>query len=114
MRKWIIVTTLAMCAVANAQVLNWWNYSQWERLPADAKVAYIVGAFDSLVGYFSDDLHAKMSAHYSKCVFDTRMSLTQLSERVAAFGQAHPELQGGTVQTVMVNYLISLCGKPPR
>ena len=45
MRKWIIVTTLAMCAVANAQVLNWWNYSQWERLPADAKVAYIVGAF---------------------------------------------------------------------
>jgi hypothetical protein len=38
-----------VCGAAHAQILNWWNYSEWDRLPQDAKTAYIAGAFDSLV-----------------------------------------------------------------
>ena len=41
MLKLIVIATVLVCSVAHAQILIWWNYSQWERLPPDAKVAYI-------------------------------------------------------------------------
>jgi hypothetical protein len=48
--KLIVIATLIVCSVAHAQILIWWNYSEWERQPQDPKVAYLAGAFDSLVG----------------------------------------------------------------
>jgi hypothetical protein len=114
MLKLIIIAAVVVCSVAHAQILIWWNYSEWERLPQDAKVAYLAGAFDSLVGLADDQMQIQMALHYSKCVSGTHMSPRQLTDGVSAFGAAHPELRGFTVQRVLVNYLISLCGTPPQ
>ena len=114
MLKLIVIATVVLCTVAHAQILIWLNYSQWERLPRDAKVAYLAGAFDSLVGLADDQTQIQMALRYSKCVSSTHMSPRQLTDSVSAFGAAHLELQGFTVQRVLVNYLISLCGTPPQ
>jgi hypothetical protein len=113
MLKFIVIATVVVCSIAHAQILIWWNYSQWERLPQDAKVAYLAGAFDSLVGLADDQTQIQMALHYSKCVSSTHMSPRQ-TDNVSAFGTAHPELRGFTLQRVLVNYLISLCGTPPQ
>ena len=47
---------------------------------------------------------------YSKCMRDSGMSLRQFADHVAAYGQAHPEVQGTTMQGVMIKYLGALCG----
>jgi hypothetical protein len=107
--KLIVIATLIVCSVAHAQILIWWNYSEWERQPQDPKVAYLAGAFDSLVGLADDQTQIQMALHYSKCVSNAHMNPRQLTDHVSAL-LAHPELQG----RVLVNYLISLCGPPQR
>jgi hypothetical protein len=53
-------------------------------------------------------------AHYQACVVRAKMRNGELAESTLLYGFARPELQSGGVGTVMINYLIQLCGKPPH
>ena len=100
---------LALCAPAHA---GFFTYSEWEALPPNLRAIYIAGAFNSLVSTGSDDDY-QVAVHYSNCKSRTRMNTSQLAKNVVAFARARPEMQGGTPQEPLVNYLISLCGKAP-
>ena len=134
MRRGIcLVVFLLFCSVARAEDFSfiWLTYAQWERLSADDRAAYLAGAFDSLtgfgnggagrvadafdslMGFANADAGRKVAVHYSKCMRNAGMSLGQFSEKVLAFGLSRPDLQGTTVQRVLINYLIGLCGTPP-
>jgi hypothetical protein len=114
MLKYVIAVSLMATTAANANSYLWINYSQWERLPKDMRTAYVAGAFDTLAGVASDERQMKISTHYSECMSKSGMELDELATHVLTFAQTRPDLQGGTVQGVLINYLIGLCGKPSR
>jgi hypothetical protein len=110
----IHTTLVAAPTVAEAKSGVWYSYSEWERAPDPEKSAYLAGAFDSLVVVTGDEQQSKMADHYTNCMHHTQMNLEQFTDDVAAFGNAHPEVQRHSVQYAMVNYLVSLCGAPPQ
>ena len=65
---------------------EYFTYSDWSKQPADFRAAYIAGLYDALVSMADTNAEVKVG----------------------------PELQSGGVGTVMINYLIQLCGKPPH
>jgi hypothetical protein len=112
MHKFVAAIIVFFVSYAHAQetVWLWITYSQWERLAPEQKVFYMAGAFDSLMGVSSNEKGVKMALHYSKCISDSGMKLREFTDRVAAYAESHPKLQGGTVQGAMINYLVELCG----
>jgi hypothetical protein len=109
MLKCVVILML----VSSAQVHLFFGYSDWERLPAEPRRMYLAGAMDSLLVYVSTDEQRKLSLHYSKCMFEARMSAGQLSDNVVAYAKTRPELQRDTAQAALINYLSALCGKVP-
>ena len=102
-----------MLAIATAHA-EYFTYSDWSRQPADFQAAYIAGLYDALVSMAETNAEAKIGAHYQACVVRAKMRNGQLAESTLFNGSARPELQSGGVGTVMINYLIQLCGKPPH
>jgi hypothetical protein len=111
-----LLVVLLFVGAARAEDFSfiWVDYSQWGRMPEAQRMMYLAGAFDSLTGYAVDRATRQMAVHYSKCMKNSGMSLQQFSGHVAAFAQTRPDLQGTTMQGVMINYLIALCGTPPQ
>jgi hypothetical protein len=89
------------------------TYSQWEQLSPDARAYYIAGTFDFLVSIATTDEDERVASYYSKCINDANMTYGQLSENLKIYASERPSLQGGTVQFVLFQYLIALCGAPP-
>ncbi len=106
----------ALCTLAHAEGFSfiWVTYAQWERLPEAQRVYYLGGAFDSLSGFAGTDAEEKVAVHFSKCMSESGMTLRQFTAHVASYAETRPDLQGGTMQGVMINYLIALCGKVPQ
>jgi acyl-CoA reductase-like NAD-dependent aldehyde dehydrogenase len=102
-----------MLAIATAHA-EYFSYSDWSKQPADFRAAYIAGLYDALISMAETNAEAKIGAHYQACVVRAKMRNGQLAESTLFYGSARPELQSGGVGTVMINYLIQLCGKPPH
>jgi hypothetical protein len=113
MTKSASVTAL-MLAIATTAQAEYFSYSDWSQQPADFRAAYIAGLYDALISLAETDAEAKIGAHYHTCVSREKMTNAQLAERTLLFGPARTSLQSGGVGTVMINYLIELCGKPPQ
>jgi hypothetical protein len=103
-----------MLAIATAAHAEYFTYSEWSRQPADFRAAYIAGMYDALISLAETDAEAKIGAHYQTCVSRAKITNSQLAERTLFFGAARTSLQSVGVGTVMINYLIQLCGKPPQ
>ena len=74
----------------NPALSNFYNYPEWQRLSPVERAAYIAGAFNSLISYHTDDIGAKASAHYFKCMQKSNMNNMQLAENVSAFASTRP------------------------
>jgi hypothetical protein len=98
----------------HASHAEYFTYSDWSRMPANFRAAYIAGLYDALISIASDDAEARIGAHYQTCVARAKMRNTQLAENTLAYATARPELQSGGVGEAMIKYLIELCGKPPK
>jgi hypothetical protein len=97
---------------AIAQVGVYFNFSQWERLTENQRIAYIAGAFDSLISNAATNEERRDGLHYQRCIRNAAMSSEQLGANVLAFVQTQPALHGQTVQLALVRYLVALCGPP--
>jgi acyl-CoA reductase-like NAD-dependent aldehyde dehydrogenase len=102
-----------MLAIATAHA-EYFTYSDWSKQPAEFRAAYIAGLYDALISMAETNAEAKIGAHYQACVVRAKMRNGQLAENTLLYGSARRELQSGGVGTVMINYLIQLCGKPPH
>jgi hypothetical protein len=111
--RWIAATlVILLWTVVDAHALwVWYTYSQWERLPDEMKMAYVGGASDS---YGTTEQDQARSDHYSDCLQRSHMSLHQMTVNIEAFVRTRPGLQGQVFQAALVDYLISLCGSPPK
>lgn len=107
----VIALMLAIATTAHAE---YFTYSEWSRQPEDFRAAYIAGMYDALTSLAETDADAKVGAHYQTCVSRAKITNSQLAERTLLFGTGRPDLQSGAVGTVMVDYLIHFCGKPPQ
>ena len=94
---------------ATAQLIS---YSQWESFPQSFREAYIIGAFDTLTTVTVDQKATDVANHYFECIKRSKMTGVQMAENVRVFGSAQPEYHAGSVQQVLLNYLISVCGNP--
>jgi hypothetical protein len=107
------VVAALMLAIATAHA-EYFTYSDWSKQPAEFRAAYIAGLCDALISMAETNAEAKIGSHYQACVVRAKMRNGQLAESTLLYGSARPELQSGGVGTVMINYLIQLCGKPPH
>ena len=103
-----------MLAIATTARAEYFIYADWSQQPAEFRAAYIAGLYDALVSLGDTDAEARIGAYYQTCVSRAKMTNSQLAERTLLFGVGQPSLRSGGVGTVMVNYLIHFCGKPPR
>ena len=55
----------------------------------------------------------RITQHYSRCLVAAKMTNGQLAANVLNFAKDKPELHTGSVQHVLINYLIAACGAPP-
>ena len=113
MKSLFPVVAALMLAIATAHA-EYFPYSDWSKQPADFRAAYVAGLYDALVSTAEANAEAKVGAHYQACAVRAKMRNGQLAESTLLYGSARPELQSGGVGGVMINYLIQLCGKPPR
>jgi len=110
MRQFLLgAALLIQCTTVEAQ---FFDYSEWQKLLPSSRAIYIAGAFDSLIGFATDESGKEVSAHYSGCVSRSRMDNSQLSKNVRKYLSSRPELHGGSVQAALVTYLVVLCGAP--
>ncbi len=108
-----LLSTLALLLVTAPAAAQFYNFSQWERLPKFARAIYISGAFDSLIIYGKDPKDAQMSSHYRACINNSKMDSAQLANNVLSYAHRHPEVRAQPVQVALAKYLFALCGKPP-
>jgi hypothetical protein len=110
MRKFIFTAMLLLFSVpASAQ---WYGYSSWDRLPKEGRVGYVMGIADSLMIFAASDSDIRTAQHRQACLIKSGMTGQQFTENVSNYAKMHPQLQGGTVQIIVVNYLNELCGLP--
>ena len=114
MAKSTLVAALMLAIAATAAHAEYFTYSEWSQQPADFRAAYVAGLYDALVSFADSDAEVNIGAHYQDCVMREKIRNSQLAESTLLFGAARPNLRSGGVGTVMINYLIQLCGRPPR
>lgn len=71
------------------------TYAQWAALAQDERIAYIEGAFDSLITFTSDTKSRAMARHYLDCLVQTKMTNQQLAENVRRFADFSPVCKKG-------------------
>ena len=106
--------TALMLAIGTTAHAEYFTYSDWSQQPANFRAAYIAGLYDGLITLAETDADATGGAHYQACVAQAKIRNTQLAENTLLFGAARPDLRSGGVGVVLINYLIQLCGKPPK
>jgi hypothetical protein len=110
----IIAAVLAVVSSTAAAQGLYRTYAQWAGMSVSERAAYIAGAVDSIVSVVSGDNDAKMSVHYSECLLRSKMSNTQLAASVLRFAESRPALHAGSVQAALLQYLVEVCGAPPK
>jgi len=104
------VIGLIALSVSSAAQSNYFTYQQWLAMPEPGRVAYLAGAYDSLLTFAEDE---QVTSHYSRCLNMAQMTNFQLAANVLSFAKDRPALQTGSVQGALINYLIAACGKLP-
>jgi hypothetical protein len=89
------------------------TYAQWEALNPESRMLYIAGATDSIVNISGPFGEMRVAKHIQSCLSSSRLTASQLAENIRILASARPELQKGSVQLVLVQYLTQLCGPPP-
>jgi hypothetical protein len=98
---------------AHAQEYVFYNYSQWEQLSETARLGYIAGAIDTLSSIASAET-IRAAKHYNTCVANAHMNLVQLDGNVRAYVRTKPALQAHPMSFALLDYLVALCGPPPK
>jgi hypothetical protein len=102
------VAVLIALLVSSAAQANYFTYQEWLAKPAIVRAAYIAGALDSLVNYTDP----RIAMHYNNCIARAEMRSDQLADNVLNYARDKPSMQTGSVQHVLLDYLIAACGAP--
>ncbi len=102
-----------MSSAASAQVGLFVDYWQWDAMPSDRRVAYIMGAYDTLAIVPGTDLAKRLSFHRHQCMEREQMTGELLAERVKDYASSRPQLRNEPVQAALIGYLDALCGTLP-
>ena len=120
MRGLLIVAALAVAGPSAARGV-YWTYQQWADASESERVAYITGAVDSIMilvhGHEDRRVVAfttRVASHYSQCLVRSTLTNTQLAENVLRFAENRHDLHAMPVQAALLQYLISVCGAPPK
>jgi hypothetical protein len=57
-----------------------------------------------------DELGQRIAANYESCLLRARMEDGQVARNLMAFVSTRPQLQAGSVQSALMQYLHELCG----
>ena len=108
----ILRTVIGLIAllVSSAAQSNYFTYQSWLAMSESSRVAYLSGAFDSLVSFAETE---QIAVHYGKCIDAAKMTNFQLTANMLNFAKDKPELHTGLVQRALLKYLIAACGEPP-
>jgi len=111
MRSMILAAALLAAGPADAFITT---YSQWEGMPEEARVSYIMGMFDGMVEFGAFSLSMGTAAYrYSDCLQKSRMDNWQLAANLRAFVAREPFYQTKSVALALLGYLAALCGPEP-
>jgi hypothetical protein len=99
--------------VSSAAQSNYFTYQSWLAMAETSRVAYISGAYDSLVTFVEGEQAGRNSLHYTKCITTAKMTNSQLTANMLNFAKDKPELHTGLVQRALLKYLVAACGEPP-
>jgi hypothetical protein len=105
-RTAVVLITLLGSSAAQS---NYFMYQNWSALNEDSRIAYLAGAFDSLLVFMPD-----VGDHYETCLARAKMQTSQLTAHVLSYAKDKPALQTGSVQNALVRYLLAVCGKPSK
>ena len=108
--RFIAIVLLLLATPTHAQDV-YLNYGQWLQMPIGFREMYVIGSFDTLSTVAMPE-QAIIAKHFNECVARARLSSGQLTENMQAYAEARPDLQNKPAATVLVRYLISLCGSP--
>jgi len=86
----------------------YFSYSKWLELPYDVRVAYIAGAYDTLIGF--PDARGHRYVSWDACIKNARVSVGQLADNVQDFAKDKPRYQKGMIQDALFDYLAAACG----
>jgi hypothetical protein len=90
---------------ASAETKVFYSYSSWIRLPMEARIGYLMGAFDTLI------VVADESEKIQKCMLQAKMTGKQLAKNVQDYAATRPQFYGGAVQAALIDYLKELCSQ---
>ena len=110
--RYAAVLLLLLSWPAIAEVHLDYTFSQWEKLQDDDRSAYIAGLIDSLKTMAATEAAQRTAQHYSQCLMRSRLTARHLADFLREYARARPELQRGSVQRAMNDYLNALCGRP--
>ena len=88
------------------------TFSQRERLRDDDRAAYLADFIDTLATMAATQPAERAARHYSECIMRSHLTPRQLANFLREYARARPELQRGSVQRAMHDYLSALCGRP--
>ena len=108
--RFVTITLLFSMTPAHAQTV-YFNYSQWEQMSTSLREMYVAGAFDA-VSVVAIPQQAIVARHYNECVAKTGLSTGQLAQNMKEYAETQTDVQSKPVPTVLMRYLISLCGLP--
>ena len=80
-------------------------------MPTGFKEMYIAGAFDS-ISIVAMPEQAPVARYYNQCVAKEGLSVAQLAQNMKEYAASQPNAQNKPIPTVLMRYLISLCGLP--
>jgi hypothetical protein len=109
--KYAAVLLLLSCPYS-AVVHKDFTFSQWERLRDDDRAAHIAVFIDTLATMAATQPAQRAARHYSECIMRSRLTARDLANFLREYARARPELQRGSVQRAMNDYLNALCGRP--
>ena len=108
--RFVTIVLLFSTATVHSQTL-YLDYGHWEQMPASFRQMYIAGAFDA-VSVITVPEGAMAARHYNECVAKAGLSTGQLAQNMKEYAATQPDAPSKPVPTMLVRYLISLCGLP--
>ena len=108
--RFVTIVLLFSTATVDSQTL-YLDYGHWEQMPASFRAMYIAGAFDT-VSVVTVPEAAMSARHYNECVAKAGLSTGQLAQNMKEYAETQPDAPSKPVPTILVRYLISLCGLP--
>jgi hypothetical protein len=108
--RFVTIVLLFSTTAVHSQTL-YLNYGQWEQMPASFRQMYVAGAFDAVSVVTVPD-RAMIARHYNECVAKAGLSTGQLAQNMMEYAETQPDAPSKPVPTILISYLISLCGLP--